>query len=405
MHFTEDDFKKIKSFHVTTKLAVRIFDSQNQKIKAYYSGVPDIFKYDLPHWENDAVPLRFDEGVLHETFLSMKYRQGTIVVGPWLTRPVSDESIKNLVENIRTSQNMNINEATCRTYYDKLPIYPLGDIRDIIIILSYLFNTDMNSYYSQMLHQEVQQNHLKLQKSEFQSFDESRFATERYAYHYESRILSLVGKGDLDLLKKGLSDIGGSVCPKIAGDTIRSEKNYTIMMMEKLSTFAINSGKDILKTLQIRDFYIKEVEEQNTLVDVLTVRDCGIIHFTHAIHDLINTSLSPTVFSAVQMISLYIYEPLRVNELARKLYISESRLRRLFKSEMNMTISEYMNRRRITEAKIFLLEGWSPNAVSKKFGFFDTSHFGRMFKKYEDMTPRQFIDANYHNQTFDDINV
>ena len=55
-----------------------------------------------------------------------------------------------------------------------------------------------------------------------------------------------------------------------------------------------------------------------------------------------------------------------------------------------MSITEYVNKRKIIISKIFLLADIPISEISKRLGFFDSSHFYRIFKNIEGITPEQF---------------
>lgn len=405
MHFSEDDLKKIKAFHVATKLPIQLFDKNFNKIKSYYSGISMVIPYTLPKWRQKDIPIQFDYGLLKETFLSLLYKENIIVIGPWLTKTVIDQEITALMRTINAVETSELTHNEYRKFYDALPIYSSGNIRDILILLGFLFNINLEEIYSKILHENVYKNQLQIQNRQKTCLDKALFQEERYFFNYESRILNLIAKGDLALLKKGLANIGKSASLKTIGDSVRTEKNYTIMMMEKIASFAIASGKDILKMINMRNFYIQKIEEKKSLVDVLVVRDSAIIHFTKEMHEIVQSAYSPTVLSVIQIINLMIYDTIRVNEIAERVYLSESRLRKIFKEETGISMSEYINRRKIAASKILLLEGVPAAKVSKQLKFFDLSHYYRMFKKYEGVTPKQFLNTESNKKSFDDIEV
>ncbi len=406
MHFSEDDLKKIKAFHVTTKLSIQILDSNLKKLKSYFSGIHMVIPYKFPKWRRKDFPIQFDYGFLKEIFLSILYKEKRIIIGPWLTNPVTDQDIVRLMCVINKIKTSDLTQNEYRNYFDLLPIYSLGDIRDILILLGFLFDIDLEGHYSKILHENVSQNQLEIQNNSYRINSNSViFEAERYSFNYESRILNLVAKGDLNLLKKGLADIGGSVRLKTDIEPIRAEKNYTIMMLEKLTSFAIGSGKDILKMINMRDFYVQKVEAKTSLAEILVVRDSAIIHFTKEMHEIIQSAHSPTILSAIQIINLMVYDTIRINELAERLYLSESRLRKIFKTEVGISMSEYINRRKIAESKILLLGGIPVTKIAQQLKFFDLSHFYRIFKKYEGMTPKQFLNTITSQKNNDDIEV
>lgn len=304
--------------------------------------------------------------------------------------------IKNMIK-------INSKEEYLR-YYNSLSVYSLGDIRDFIIILGSLFNINLEQNYSNSLHTQVHQNELQIKKDFFKSAKTDFIQSEKYMFYYENKILELVSYGDLEVLKHGIANIGCSVIPNLASNSIRSEKDYTIVILEKLSSLSIQVGKDIISTIKLRDFYIKKVESQKTLAQILTVRDSAIIHFTKKLYDLHNDNYSPLIVSMIQYINLKIYDSFKISELAKHFFMSESAVRRKFKSEVGMSIKEYVNRRKIMISKVFLKSNIPISEISRRLGYFDSSHFYKVFKAIEGVTPVQFQkNSAYNNYINNDL--
>ncbi len=80
------------------------------------------------------------------------------------------------------------------------------------------------------------------------------------------------------------------------------------------------------------------------------------------------------------------------------IFMSESALRRRFKSEVGINITEYVNKRKITIAKVFL-EQKCLFLKFQKIRFFDASHFHRIFKSFEGITPKTISNTfqRYHS--------
>lgn len=96
--------------------------------------------------------------------------------------------------------------------------------------------------------------------------------------------MNLVSQGDLEKLKSGLAELGTSVFPILTSSSLQTEKNYTITILEKLSSLAIQMGKDILSVIKLRNYYIRKLEKQEDFMGVLVTRDSAIIHFTKELH-------------------------------------------------------------------------------------------------------------------------
>lgn len=83
-----------------------------------------------------------------------------------------------------------------------------------------------------------------------------------------------------------------------------------------------------------------------------------------------------------------------MDELAACVHLEKSYASRLFKKETGITITEYINMRRIILAKNMLLSGRNPNDICWTCGFKEYSTFFRAFKKYVGSSPETFRKEN-----------
>lgn len=92
---------------------------------------------------------------------------------------------------------------------------------------------------------------------------------------------------------------------------------------------------------------------------------------------------------------------LKVKQIAEKFFYNPDYLCRIFKKYMNITLNEYINIQRISAAREMLDSGNDIKIVQAAAGFNSYSHFSRTFKKYIDMTPKQYKNKKYY---FDTVN-
>jgi len=87
----------------------------------------------------------------------------------------------------------------------------------------------------------------------------------------------------------------------------------------------------------------------------------------------------------------YMEPDLCIADISRELLINQTYLRSMFKDEMQITISEYLTKYRMqlaldliqhTDDKFFV--------ISEKVGYSDVSYFGKSFKKYYGVTPKEY---------------
>ena len=94
---------------------------------------------------------------------------------------------------------------------------------------------------------------------------------------------------------------------------------------------------------------------------------------------------------ARELIHDRVHEPLTLSSVARAAAIHPSHLARTFRKRYGRPMGEYVRALRIERAARELAETNAPlSEISLRFGFFDQSHFSRVFKRHVGMTPAQF---------------
>ena len=391
MNLTEQDLKKIKALHVMIKMPVWIVAGDTGEVlKKYVSIYRQPISYEFRRKDVSGDLIRFYSGALNEIFLGIRYKEVQIVIGAFRINNVTKRAFSLVYDNLSGKNKEILTEEECWAYYSALPYYPLGDVRDYLILLGFLFDLDLEEAYSEEIHSSVEKNKLELAREMQERSERDIFRTEKYTFYYENRILNLVSQGNPELLKSGLADLGTSVLPLLTSNSLRTEKNYTVIILEKLTELAMQVGKDILSVIRLRNYYIQKTEEAEDLIGVLAVRDSATLHFTRELHGVTNRSKSSLIRCVLQYINLKIYDSIKISGLAKQFYLSESALRRKFKEEMGMSMNEYINGRKIEESKMMLRSGVPVGEIAKRLSFYDLSHFYRTFKKYTGMTPQMF---------------
>lgn len=83
--------------------------------------------------------------------------------------------------------------------------------------------------------------------------------------------------------------------------------------------------------------------------------------------------------------------PIRLEDVAKLVYLSPTYFSRLFKKETGFTFPQYLNQLRIARAKNLLLStGRSAKEIAAEVGYQDASYFAQVFKEAEGCTPLDF---------------
>ncbi len=100
-------------------------------------------------------------------------------------------------------------------------------------------------------------------------------------------------------------------------------------------------------------------------------------------------NVNNSVKQAIEFINENYYKNITPRELAENMFISERTLYRLFKDNISLTVTEYINYVRIINAERLMADdSLSITDIAYHCGFNDSSYFSTVFKKYTGISPR-----------------
>ena len=372
-----ENLQKLKSINNIIIFPITIYDINGNSL--VFDGIdsPKSIPYYFPIKFHKRKKLSIQYGKFNEIILVFPLQDVFISIGPVLNGQAIPEEI------IKTST------PSIKKYLQELPVFSSDNFRDLLVIIDNLFSLHLEEYYAEYI-----QNLIRFQKQKLKSYNPSlqKETINSYTtpFYLEHRLINIMAKGDPDLLTKLVQQTPLGILPIPETNDIRSEKNYCIILMEKISWFAIQMGVDIVKCLSLRDYYIHEIEKQKQVMDVLTIRDGAIVYFTELLHEVSTNSYSLLIRHIIQYINIHIYDPLPLSDIEKYFFISNSQLRRCFKSEVGISIGTYIQKQKIIMAKYLLLIQLPPCTVAKQLNFYDLSHFIKIFKKHTGLTPLHF---------------
>lgn len=102
-------------------------------------------------------------------------------------------------------------------------------------------------------------------------------------------------------------------------------------------------------------------------------------------------SYPPVVCDALRYIDEHISDDLSLEILAQGCSVNKSYLARVFKKEMDVTVGEFIKRRRLQRSKRLLTQLGSPKLIYRDCGFKSYTHFLRSFQQEFGMTTSEYI--------------
>lgn len=95
-------------------------------------------------------------------------------------------------------------------------------------------------------------------------------------------------------------------------------------------------------------------------------------------------------------------QDLTVESMAKQFYVSRAKLAVDFKDYTGMTVKQYILLTRINHAKHLLgIEGMTLSQVALRCGFCDDAHFINTFRRFEGVTPKEYLAAEHRSDATD----
>lgn len=212
----------------------------------------------------------------------------------------------------------------------------------------------------------------------------------RLFYEREKEIVAKIRLGDKIGAKENLYQLLAILLTQYL-ENFELLKISILELLIILSRAAVEAGAKIEEMLGMRYGFVTElarIREQETLclwvVKVLEKLMYGIYQTRH-------TKNYQRLKKALDFIETHYGEPLTVDRVAKEVYLSSSRLSHVIKSELGITLGDYISKVRIEKAEALLKDReLSISQIALEVGFSDQSYFTKVFKKVEKCTPKAF---------------
>lgn len=158
-----------------------------------------------------------------------------------------------------------------------------------------------------------------------------------------------------------------------------------------LSKAALDSGITLNNILASGLDPLEALNQAQTVDDLAVWMQKLIDHFFALVPEPPAPVYSPLVAQAIALIGERYAEKLTLRDVAGSIHINESYLSKLFKKELGVGFTDYLNSLRIQKS-VELLSQPDMNLleIAGRVGFEDQSYFTKVFKKITGKTPRQF---------------
>lgn len=217
-----------------------------------------------------------------------------------------------------------------------------------------------------------------------------QFLERRYAI--ENELINAVSKG----LTHKAEMIFSNIKPENAlesrlTDNLRNTKNYMIILNTLLRK-AAEQGKvhpyhiDLVSSdLALKIEAMQASSECEDLLKYMVKKYCRLVN-KHS-----QKRYSLLIQKVTTQIESDLSSDLSLNNLASIFGVNSSYLSSLFKKETGVTLTEYVNKKRVERAKELLLStNLQIQNISQRCGILDVNYFTKTFKKHTGLTPKKY---------------
>lgn len=395
------DLKYVQTLHSLSQLPILVMSQDKALIQVY--GNEDylvryyhFLKYLIIPQEADDIT--FYDGFFEESFLIFPVCQYIIAIGPFY--PFSlDKKYQEQLANKFLERFSHRSKEDLLSYMALIPHFPSANIRNLFVAIDAFFGTQFESLCQQAINQLLQHSkHITIDSDILHFLRHSHKASSQLppALEYLNHIMDLVKLGNPQLLRQEINRIPPSSITSSSVSVLRAEKNLSVIYFTKLLELSFRENTDVTKIYSLVKYFMALNEEAQDIIKVLRIRCAAIIKFSESLTNKSISNKRQIYNSILHYVANHLYSKLKVSDIARHLYVSESYIRTVFKKYSDISLQNYILKTKIQEAQLLLQRGMPVGEVAKILSFYDTTHFLKTFKKYTGLSSSEYL-AKYHD--------
>ena len=311
-----------------------------------------------------------------------------LLLGPVCTASLSDYDVQNILHLYNFKKD---DFGTLKDYLFYAPVIAFRYFLQMLCFLHLIVNGKSVSP-SAFLFSDNEENSAQYAFNEMFSHNEQLQydEVERHtSFEFESKMMFCIQNGNKKDLLALYEYIPVGRTGKVAFSPLRQEKNSAICGITLATRAAISGGLSKEIAFQLSDIAIQKIEYCSTINQVNKISYDFSMEVTERVASLqYHDCSTPLIRRVIQYITEHVCCKITVDELAKLVHTNRSFLSGKFKSEIGMSLSDYINHQKIAEAKKLLHYSDKPlSTIASYLGFSSQSHFQTVFKKCTGITP------------------
>lgn len=375
-------------YHMTS-ISSAIYDNN---IKIYETNplpIPEGFKADIEKDRLTMVYRHKDERILRVQnnyglcYISIYHNQLNISLGPFLINDDFENQIDKAIMNYKIfGEDIVLTEG----FYHNLIVVSESQQQ---MLISFLLN------HEKLINTEVKIHNIQSNKNDdllvperHSIYDNQRIIAET---DIENKLMEIIRNGDVDFAESiSFNDVANHILYSI-NQSFTNMKTSLYIFNALSNREAIKAGIDLILAYKISTNIKFSIKRLNGSSELRKVGRKIVVSYAKAVRDYTLIQYSNNVKKVILFIRKNLTKDFNLEDIAKELFITKEHLSRLFKKEMGITISEYIIKSKIHEAKTLLKEhDYNIVYIADLLNFANSSHFSNSFKKIVGVSPTEY---------------
>ena len=336
---------------------------------------------------DDGVIDYADEFGLHYLILrGRSAEQGTyFFFGPFVYHAHGEEDFSRLIARRGLSDDA---LDALRWYFKRIPVIldGMGWRQALCTLLSrYLANPDL-----EIVPVSADQSEAPRQKPII-ALSSIPYSSVEARYAVENAMLEAIRRGDFGEATYQQNLFMGFTLDQRIDDRLRDGKDQIIAVNTLFRKAIQQAAVHPLYIDGISGQFVREIEAAETVEQVSALIPKMIRHYCLLVRNHSLERYSGIVRDCLNYIDFHYMEPLTLESLAVRFALNKNYLSTRFHKEVNMTVTDYINRTRVQRSMQLLGKtALSMQQVAEQCGFADANYFARIFKKINGISPNEY---------------
>jgi AraC-like DNA-binding protein len=211
-----------------------------------------------------------------------------------------------------------------------------------------------------------------------------------YPIEKERELLAAIRSADKQTSRRILNELLGAIFFS-SGGRFEIVKFRTLELLVLLSRAALEGGADPEQSLSLNLRYIRDIDQLKDIDELSFWLGKVLNRFINLVFTFREVKHLGAIERAVRYIQLHYTSRVNLLDTAKAAGLSPAYFSTIFKEEMAVSFSEYVNRLRVGLAKS-LLSGsdLALTDIAGRCGFEDQSYFSRIFKRIAGISPGRY---------------